>query len=717
MANTGSLFSSSWYRVAQLRPRLRRHAEIHRHTYRGQIWYVLQDRSAERFHRFSPMAYTIIGFLDGLRTVQDIWDAALQQMGDDVPTQDEVIDLLGQLHAADAIQCEVPPDSADLFRRYEQQRRQSLQRRLLSIFAWQFPLVDPERFLRVLLPYVRPWFSWPGLILWAMLVVPSVFVAASHWDELTEGVLDRLTTSSSLVLLWLLFPLIKIIHELGHAFAVKAFGGEVHEIGVMLLVLTPVPYVDASAAWGFGSKWHRVVVGAAGMLVELLLAAVAVFIWVSVQPGIVRTLAYNSMLIAGVSTVLFNANPLLRFDGYYILSDFLEIPNLRTRATAYLGYLTERYLLGHRDRIPPLSTRGERGWFVSFGIASFLYRTFVMAVIIFALMDQFFIVGVVFGILTGIMSGVIPMGKAITFVCSSPRIREVRIRAIIACLVLLSVLIGLVALIPIPFGTRSEGVVWIPEEAFVRAGTEGFIRKVLVKPNTWVNPGDLLILCDDPELSTEVMKLEFQLKELNARYRQEYISNMVKAQVLLEQRRYVDEQLSRARERARELSILSKNSGQFDVNNVEDLAGRFLKQGEQVGYVVDPGKITIRTLVPQDDIDLIRHEVVSIDVRPAERIAEVLPARLKRIVPGASEELPSLVLGTEGGGEIALDPHESKSPKAMQKLFQVDLELLVERTTVNAGGRVLVRFNHGSRPIADQLYRQIRQLFLSRFNV
>ena len=135
-------------------------------------------------------------------------------------------------------------------------------------------------------------------------------------------------SAQNLLLLWLVFPVIKLLHELGHAYAAKAGGGEVHEMGMMLLVFMPVPYVDATAAGGFRSKWRRALVGAAGMLVELFIASLCMFVWVLVEPGVMRAVAFNVMLIAGVSTVVFNGNPLLRFDGYYILSDLIEIPNL-----------------------------------------------------------------------------------------------------------------------------------------------------------------------------------------------------------------------------------------------------------------------------------------------------------------------------------------------------------------------------------------------------
>ena len=154
----------------------------------------------------------------------------------------------------------------------------------------------------------------------------AVLLAAIHWHDLTEDFMDRVLVPHNLLLLWLVFPVLKTLHEFGHAFATKVYGGEVHEMGVLLLVFTPCPYVDASAASAFRTKWHRIIVGAAGMIVELFLASLALFVWLNVEPGVVRAVTYNVMVIAGISTVLFNGNPLLRYDGYYIFADYLEIP-------------------------------------------------------------------------------------------------------------------------------------------------------------------------------------------------------------------------------------------------------------------------------------------------------------------------------------------------------------------------------------------------------
>ncbi|MBI4241067.1 MAG: PqqD family peptide modification chaperone [Candidatus Rokubacteria bacterium] len=714
---TGPLFSTSWYRVAGLRPRLRSHAQIHRHQYRGQTWYILQDRSTERFHRFSPAAYLVMGLMDGQRTVQEIWETACGRLGDDAPTQDEVIQLLSQLHQTDVLLCDVPSDAAELLHRHERQTRRQWQSRAFSVFSWRFPLFDPDRMLRLLLPIVRPLIGWSGAILWLVVVAPALVLAAVHWSDLTSDVLDRVLAPQNLLPLWLLYPIIKVFHEFGHAFLTKAYGGEVHDMGVMLLVLTPIPYVDASAASAFREKWHRILVGAGGILVELFLASLALFLWLSVEPGLTRTLAYNAIVIAGVSTVLFNGNPLLRYDGYYVLADLVEIPNLRSRATAYLGFLGERYLFGRKEAEPPTATPGERAWFVGYGIASFLYRIFVVVAILLFVMDRFFLLGMIFAALAAIGWAAVPLGKGLAFLFTHPRLRSVRTRAIAVTALLVAAPAGVIGFVPAPYRSRAEGVVWIPDEAFVRAGVDGFIERVVARPGTRVRRGDVLILCRDPVLSAQVQELEARLRELEARYAEQHVKDRGKAEILKEEFVLVRENLARARERAGELTIRSRADGTFVAPLAADLPGRFVRQGELLGYVVEFGTITVRAVVPQVFIDLVRQQTREVEVRLAERLAETFPAVIKREVPGASERLPSPALGSQGGGQLATDPLDKQGVKAMQKVFQVDLELPSPLRVINVGGRVHVRFDHGWAPLGLQWYRQVRQLFLSRFNV
>jgi putative peptide zinc metalloprotease protein len=711
------LFSPNWYRVARLAPRLRPHAQIHRHQYRGETWYVLQDLASERFHRFSPAAYFVIGLMDGKTTVQGVWDQALAQLGDDAVTQDEVIQLLGQLHGADVLQCDVPPDTAELFRRRERQERQALVKRVLSVFAWQLPLFDPDRLLARLAPFARPFFGWFGLVLWGVVVGAGAFAAAGHWRELTEDVLDRVLLPENLLMIWLVFPVLKLAHELGHALAVKTRGGEVHEIGVMILVLTPVPYVDASSAWAFRSKWQRFAVGGAGMMVELFIASLALALWLAAEPGMFRALLYNVMLIAGVSTVLFNANPLLRFDGYYMLMDWLEIPNLRMRGTQYFVYLCEKYLFKRHEAEPPLATAGERFWFVAYTIGSFLYRIVVVIAILVFLGEHSLLLGIVFAGFTAFSWLVLPAFKSIDYLLNDPKLRRVRGRALAASTLVAVAVLGLFFAMPLPLRTTAEGVVWLPDEGFARAGADGFVSRVVAKPGDWVKPGDPLVETSDIELATELKVLEARVVELDARHRGHVTVDRVKAEMVEEERRFALQNLERARERAGELTIKARAEGEFVMPRAPDMPGRFVKKGELLAHVVNVDAIIVRAIVSQQDIDLVRNSTRSVDVRLVEQLDAPVRGSLKRLVPSASDQLPSAALGTQGGGHAAVDPTDKDGRKTLQKYFQVDVELPAEDRKLHVGGRAYVRFDHGWEPLGFQWYRRARQLFLSRFNV
>jgi putative peptide zinc metalloprotease protein len=714
---TQSLFSANWYRVAGLKPRLRAHARIHRHRYRGSTWYVLQDRSSERYHRFSPSAHAILGQFDGERTVEEIWNAALALHGDAAITQDEMIALLGQLHAADVLVCDVTPDTEELFRRRERGEQAARRRWITNLFAWQVPLLDPERFLQRTQRIGAALFAPLGLVAWLAIAALAAVLGASHWRDLSANVLDRALLPGNLFVLWLMFPVIKALHELGHAYAVKRYGGEVHEMGVMVMVLTPVPYVDASSAAAFASKWQRILVGAAGMMVELLLASFALLVWLAAEPGAVRALAFNVILVAGISTVVFNANPLMRFDGYYVLMDLLEIPNLRARATQHYRYLAERWLCGRRDAQPPHATAGERRWFVAYGLAASAYRVAVVAGILLFLGEIDPLLGLVFAIATALAWIVVPTVKGLRHLLASPSVRPVRGRALVATLGTATVVLALIFALPLPFRATAEGVVWVPEEGVVRAGTDCFVAKLLATPGAAVERGQALLACGDPDLETELRVLEARVAELDARHREAYATETVKAQIIDEERQYVASQLARTKERMAELTLRAQRAGRFAIARPEDLRGRFLAKGEIVAHVVGDRETMVRAVVAQRDIDLVRNLARGVEVRLAQDLSQSREAKVRRVVPSAVEELPTAALGTQGGGRAPIEPNDESGVKSLEKLFLVDVDLADPLQVALIGGRAFVRFDLGWEPVGWQWTRRVRQLFLSRLNV
>jgi putative peptide zinc metalloprotease protein len=278
------------------------------------------------------------------------------------------------------------------------------------------------------------------------------------------------------------------------------------------------------------------------------------------------------------------------------------------------------------------------------------------------------------------------------------------------------VLIVTIVWVPLPFRTRAEGVVWVPDDAHVRAGADGFIDKIVVQPGTKVRRGDILITCRDPQLAAQVKVLEFRLEELQTRYAAQWMEDIRQAQIIKDEISHVEQRLARARERLAELVIHAHADGAFVLPQADNLPGRFVQQGAPLGYVLDFAALIARVVVPQADVDLVRHRSKKIEVRLAGRLSEPLAAAMIREVPAASEELPSNALGSQGGGSVAVDPTDQRGVKAMEKLFQFELGLPSSRRIMTMGNRVYVRFDHGWESLGYRWMRQLRQLFLAKFD-
>ncbi|MCP4117583.1 MAG: HlyD family secretion protein [Desulfobacteraceae bacterium] len=712
-----SLFSTYWYRVAKLKPMLRASAKISRHVYKGRPWYVMMNSLNGRNHRFNAAAYALIGQMDGTRTVQEIWENAGQQLADAAPTQDELILLLGLLHQADLIQSDILPSTAELFRQAPGGRDDSWKQRISNPFSMRFPLFDPDRFLEKWSFLTAPLFTRGAFLAWLLIVVTAMVGTCLNWPELSGNLSDRLFLPQNLLLLWLVFPLVKILHEFGHAFAVKKWGGEVHELGIMLLAMTPIPYVNATASASFSEKRHRIAVSAMGMAVELLLASLALLVWLNVETGLISAIAYNVMLIAGASTVLFNGNPLLRYDGYYILADLIEIPNLNRRSTRYIGYLFQRYLLGIETAESPVTAPGEKAWFLVYAPVSFCYRLAVLTGLMLLISSRFFGVGVLVALWGGVSLLILPPVRTLSRFLNSPegRSRGSRLAGMAIGLALGIVLLFFI--LPVPLRTATQGVVWLPEQSAVRAGADCEVVEVLAPGEEFVAGNVPLIRGADPFLEADIKIYKARLEELYAGYNAQPRHKRVKRKMLLEEIQRVKKDLEQAEAKRDKLVVRSPAQGRFILIEARNLPGHFVKKGELLGYIIAEHHPTVRAVVPQADIGLVRKKVTGVEVRLAEQPATPLRAEIKRIIPAAALNLPSAALGTGGGGDIPMDPTDPDGLRALETHFQLDLSLPEEIRTPHIGGRVFVRIEHGTMPLAMQWYRRLRQLFLRKFYV
>lgn len=712
-----SLFSTYWYRVAKLKPLLRDAVQISRHVYRGQPWYVLRNTLSGSNHRFNAMAYALITQMDGRRTVNEIWENAGQLAEEAAPTQDDIIQLLGRLHEANLIQSDILPSTVELVRQFRGIQSSGWKQRMMNPFSIRIPICNPDRFLSQWNHLVAPLFTRAAFFIWLIIVLWAAGAAIMHWPELSSSLSDKLLSPGNLFLLWIVYPIVKICHELGHAFAVKRWGGEVHNMGIVLLALTPIPYVDATASASFPDKSHRMAVSAMGMAVELMLASIAMLVWLNVESGLTSALAYNVMLIGGVSTLLFNGNPLLRYDGYYILADLIEIPNLGQRSTRYLGYLAHRYLLASQDIQSPITAKGERSWFIVYGPISFCYRIAVLVGMVWLISSRFLGIGILIALWGAVSLLILPAWRSLKQFMSSTAASNRHSRIFAGAAGLMGSVVLLLFFLPVPVRTTTQGVVWLPEQATVRAGTDCEVTELLVPVSKWVDQGTPIIRGDDPLLTTRIDVYKARLKELYATYNALPHHQRVKRKILMEEIKLAKADLREAQEKIDRLEISSPASGKFILVDGSNLTGRYVKQGEILGYILSDHKPTVRAVVSQSDIGLVRDQVTGVELRLAEDASRRLKADIKRIVPAADLNLPSAALGTNGGGDIQIDPTDPQGLRALETVFQLDIVLPEQVKDPHIGGRAHVRLEHGTRPLALQWYRALRQLFLRKFYV
>jgi putative peptide zinc metalloprotease protein len=711
-----SLLSASWYRVARLRPRIPNHAKFHRTCHRGRTWYLLQDRSTGRCHRVSETGHYLAALMDGRRTTHEIWEAACTRFGDDAPTQDDTIALLGVLDAANVLRCDVSPNTAELLRRIQRREDSEWWRRFTNPISIRVPLFDPDPFLDRTLHLVRPLFSPVVAFVCLAVGALAVVLAAAHASEISAEAGKLFQMPLAWLLMALLYPILKAIHELGHAFAAKACGAPVKEMGILFLVFVPLPYVDASGVAVLSDRWKRAGVGAAGIAVEGMLASAALFVWLAVGPGLVSSMALIVMLVGGASTLLFNGNPLLRYDGYYVLSDALDLPNLYDRSRQYVSYLIHSRVLGLSSERRPLTEVGEEKWLLGYGIASWLYRVFILLAISLFLAGRFFIVGVLLAVFALVAQLAVPAAKQVGFLLASPRLAGRRATPVARAAAALLLLATLVLVLPLPLSTRAQGVVWPDEHAQVRASEEGFVLRVLVAPGARVEQNAPLIETHDPTLRAERRILEARLDELHAQVLADRYEDRARAAITREALDAATASYRRIQERAAEGVLRAPSSGRFVLASGVDLTGRRVEPGELLGYVLSERLDTVRVVVPQHDAALVRAKTQSVRIRSASRIEDVHDAVLAE-VPAAVGELPSRSLGTEGGGPFAVDPDDPSGLRVAESVFQLDLRVPPEALAGAIGERVHVRFDHGAEPIAWRTLRALRRLLIRSLDV
>lgn len=714
---SAALLSGHWFRLAALKPRLRSHVRVQRHVYRGKVWYVIHDRVSGQHHRFNAAAHEVIRQLDGRQSMQQIWEQVSARLHDNSPTQTEIVQVLGQLNAADLLLIDATPDVAELIERRSQRQRKQWLGRVLNPMSLRLPLWDPEALLSALNAWVRPLPVSLAVLLWLAVVLPALMLTPAHWPELTRNFGERLLSADNLWVMAVAFPLLKAAHELAHGLAVKRGGGEVHEMGLMFLMFYPVPYVDASAAHAFAGKARRVWVGASGMAAEMFIAALAFYVWLAVEPGLLRSVAYNMVVLGSVTTLLFNANPLLRYDGYFILSDLIEMPNLGQRANRYWQYLVSRYAFGIAASRSEPATLAERRWLLFYAPAAFVYRLFITLSIAWFIAQHYFLFGVLFAVWS-LFSGLLqPMFKSLKALFTQPQFvaRAPRVWSTLAAVLGLAVL--LLFVVPMPYHSRTQGVVWLPERALLRAASEGFVQRLLVPSGAQVQPGDAVLEAVNPTLGAQFAEQQAKVEEAQARLDAAWRNRPAEAGQQSELLAREQAALDRVQDELTRLVARPQVAGRLLIDRAQDLPGRYLKKGDLIGYVVGEQTPVVRVVVTQADVDRVRNGLRGVQVSLPGALGEPMAGRLVRAVPKAAHELPSAALGQGGGGLHAVDPRDSKQTTTIESLFEFELELPDPKAANHLGQRAYVSFEHPPEAIAWRWLRLARRQLLSRLEI
>jgi putative peptide zinc metalloprotease protein len=708
-----SLLSPHWYRIAYLKPRLRTGVRVSRQQVRGQTWYVLTDPVSGRHHRFNGLAYALIAGCDGTLTIDDIWSQRVDAEGDDAPTQAQAIDVFAQAFGANLLGGDVAPDAGRVMKA-QGKRRAQRQRAALNPLAFKLPLWDPDRFLDAHADRLAWCYGAAGRWLVLALLVLGAVLLAWNFSDFSRAAATQLGHGRMLILLWIAYPIVKALHELAHAFAVKVFGGEVHEMGVTMLMLTPVPYVDASASIAFEDKRKRVAVGAAGIVAELLLATLALALWLLCEPGLLRDAALAVAFIGGVSTLLVNGNPLLRFDGYHVLCDAMELPNLAQRSQRVWQALGKRIALGRATDAAEHTHGSERVWLLAYAPASWLYRCVLTLALALAVADWNAWLGLALLALSAWWMLAGPLLAALRWLLASGEVYGRRVRALALGSSALAAAALFTFMLPLPHRTLAPAVVWLPDEALVRPQTDGFIEQLLVRDGQTVQAGTPLLRLGNEPLRLQLQRVQAELQQQQVEHFAAVDGDALRAGMAADRIAALTTERERLAERVAALDVRAAIGGAVALDARRLIVGQFLQQGQIAAHVLPPGAPLVRALVAHDDMALVRAQPGQIEVALADGGGSTVAAQWLRSVPRASTELITPALGERAGGPIALDPNDREGRHALQPRFEVELRL-PEGVAAHVGARAWVSFRHGEATLAELATQFLRRSFLRHF--
>ncbi len=719
-------FSPFWHRVRALKPRLRPHVQITRQRFQGGRWHVAHDPSSNAFYRLSPVQYEFVGLLDGSRTVDEVWQLNLARHGDDALTQNDVIQVMGQLYGGNLLQADVPPETDQLLSRGRDRFKKKAIGQAIGLMYFRVPLFNPNGLLNTVEPVLRPMLSRVGLVIWLGVIIAALTALIPNWKTLVGG-FDSAIAPSNWIFIGISFIVLKLWHEFGHGVLTKRFGGQVPVLGAMMLVLIPSPFVDCSSAWSFPSKWQRVVVAAGGMMFELFAAAVAAFVWLATRdnPGVVHQLAYNAMLTASISTIVFNANPLMRFDGYFILSDLLGVPNLMQRSMQMLKFLFQKHVYRVEQPQQPTSDPREALILLVYGVLAMAYRVFIFISVTLYVLGKMFGLGVILAVWTAAMWFILPVGQLVHWLATSAQLTHKRGRAIGATLTMVAGGLILLGLVRFPDYRRASGVVESQHTAQLFTGSDGFLSQVHVRPGQRVRAGEPVVTLENDELRARLELAKAQLGEAIAREQQAAARSPAEEQVAREYVATIGKARDVAQSKVDKLVVRAPHDGVVVLGEALGRVGVFMPESSPLCEVVDDTDLRVAASLSQTEADWLASmppEQYRVEMRRVSRVHEVIQGVPSRIPVSARKDVPHQALLFQGGGTIAGEQGPQGQAIAKDRVFNALFvsksgEGEVAKSVGLPGERVSLRFTLPSRPLLVQWLDRLEKALQGRAKV
>jgi putative peptide zinc metalloprotease protein len=449
-------------------------------------------------------------------------------------------------------------------------------------------------------------------------------------------------------------------------------------------------------------------------MAEFAVAAIALLVWFNVQPGLVQDAAFVTLFLAGVTTVLFNANPLLSFDGYYVLCDLLDLPNLSSRSRAWWADRLRRIMFGRAAQSSLHPARGEGKWLLCYAPLSIAYRIFVSALLVLWIGAHSFLLGAAALVLLTFLLFVGPLWSGMGRMLMESAAIGMRTRAVAVGVTSVIAIAVVVCFVPLPYHTVAGAVVWLPDHARVRPEVDGFIVGLQAHDGDAVVAGQPLVALEDPALLVERARLASEFERLQATRFGALRTDTLEVRNAEEEIQRIRGDLERITQKIDGLVLRAQVDGVLVMPKQQDLPGTFARRGVTLGYVLERREMRVRAAVPEYDAPLVRDRTHAAEAR-TEESGDAVAAQLLHDIPAATFELPSAALGDRGGGSLATDPADTDGLRTLEPVVLVDLTL----TSMNLkriGGRAWVRFDHGLEPLAGRWYRRLRQVLLQHFN-